>query len=278
MVRLAASSMFFHEYPLDEIFDLVAGAGLDTLEFWVETPHFWIRGQPVAELVACISRHPGMVPLSIHAPVLDLNPCSINPKVAAISVEYTLASITLADRIGAAVVTVHPGRRTAKRPPSGADFRRFDHYLSLLAERAQGTQARIAIENMEEKVNSLICTPETVRDVLDREPWLSFTLDVSHAMAKSLEAVATYIELCSDRLAMVHLSLAQDGTLHLPVDASPDIAAILGWLSDAGFDGIITFEIEDRTFDHDLSSEEKLLLLSRQASFVRDCLGETLVL
>jgi len=272
MVRLAASSMFFHEYPLDELFDMVAGAGLDTLEFWVETPHFWTRGQPVAELEACISRHSRMAPLSVHAPILDLNPCSINPRVALASVEYAQASITLADRIGAGIVTVHPGRRTAKRPPSGPDFRRFDHYLSVLCDRARGAEAMIAIENMEEKVNSLLCTPDAVRDLLDREPWLSFTLDVSHAMATSLETVGAYIELCSDRLAMVHLSLAQDGTLHLPVDASPGIATILGWLSDAGFDGIISFEIEDMTFDHDLSSEEKVLLLSRQASFVRGCL------
>lgn len=272
-MRLAASSMFFHEYPLDEIFDMVAGAGLDTLEFWVETPHFWTRGQPVAELEACISRHSRMAPLSVHAPILDLNPCSINPGVALVSLEYTLAAMTLADRIGAAVVTVHPGRRTAKRSPSGPDFRRLDHFLSVLGDRAHATQARVAIENMEEKVNSLLCTPDAVRDLLDREPWLSFTLDVSHAMARSLETVAAYIELCGDRLAMVHLSLAQDGALHLPVDASPRIAAVLGWLSDAGFDGVISFEIEDRTFDHDLSSEEKVLLLSRQASFVRGCLG-----
>ena len=265
--------MFFHEYPLDEIFDLVAGAGLDTLEFWVETPHFWIRGQPIAELEACISHHHGMVPLSVHAPVLDLNPCSINPRVAEVSIEYTLSAISLADRIRAAVVTVHPGRRTAKRPPSGPDFRRFDHYLSVLADHAKRMEVRIAIENMEEKVNALICTPESARDLLDQEPWLSFTLDVSHAMGASAGTVARYIELCSDRLAMVHLGLAQDGTMHLPVDLSPETAPILGWLSDAGYDGIITFEIEDQTFDHALSSEEKILLLSRQASFVRSSLG-----
>ncbi|MCE5298368.1 MAG: sugar phosphate isomerase/epimerase [Methanoregulaceae archaeon] len=273
MVRLAVSSMFFHEYTLDEIFDFVDEAGLDTIEFWVETPYFWLREQPVPELLDCILKRPAMAPLTVHAPILDLNPCSINPKVAAVSVEYTLASVMLADRIGAEVVTVHPGRRTAKRPPSGPDFRRFDHYLSLLADTARKSQVKVAIENMEKKVNSLLCIPETVREILDREPWLSFTLDISHAMGVSIGEVKSYIDLCGDRIVNVHLGRANGGTMHLPVDKDPGIATILCWLSDAGYKGVITFEIEDRTFDHDLSSEEKILLLARQAAFVHESLG-----
>lgn len=273
MVRLAVSSMFFHEYAIDEIFDFIDEAGLDTVEFWVETPDFWLREQPVPELMKCLSNRPAMAPVTVHAPILDLNPCSINPKVAAASVDYTLASVAMAGRIGATVVTVHPGRRTAKRPPSGPDFRRFDHYLSLLAEAAGKDRVRVAIENMEKKVNSLLCTPGTVREILDREPWLSFTLDVSHAMGVSVEEVGTYIDLCGDRLANVHLGRANGRTMHLPVDNNPDIASILTWLADAGYNGVITFEIEDRTFDHDLSSEEKILLLGKQADFVRESLG-----
>ncbi|MDD1705988.1 MAG: sugar phosphate isomerase/epimerase [Methanoregulaceae archaeon] len=273
MVRLAVSSMFFHEYALDEIFDFVDEAGLDTLEFWVETPHFWLREQPVPELLECLVRWETMSPLTVHAPILDLNPCSVNPKVAAVSIEYTLASVALADRIGADVVTVHPGRRTAKRPPGGPDYRRFDHYLSLLEDAARNSRVRVAIENMEKKVNSLLCMPETVREILDREPWLSFTLDISHAMGVSIEEVAAYIDLCGDRLVNVHLGRANGGTMHLPVDKDPGITTILHWLAEEGYNGVITFEIEDRTFDHDLSSEEKILLLAGQAAFVHETLG-----
>ncbi|HNY88614.1 MAG TPA: sugar phosphate isomerase/epimerase family protein [Methanoregulaceae archaeon] len=273
MVRLAVSSMFFHEYTLDEIFDFVAEAGLDTLEFWVETPDFWLRGQPLPELISCLSSRPALHPLTMHAPILDLNPCSINPRVAEASVEYCLASLMIAERIGAEVLTVHPGRRTAKRPPGAADFRRFDHYLSLLESAARRTSVRVSIENMEKKVNSLLCTPESVREILDREHWLSFTLDVSHALGVSLEEVATYIDLCGERLGNVHLSGANGGTMHLPVEDNPDITTILHLLSDAGYQGVITFEFEDRNFNHDLSSEEKILFLARQAAVVRESLG-----
>jgi sugar phosphate isomerase/epimerase len=131
----------------------------------------------------------------------------------------------------------------------------------------------VAIENMEKKVNSLLCTPDAVREILDREPWLSFTLDISHAMGVSMEEVAAYISLCGDRLVNVHLGRSNGGTMHLPVDNNPGIATILSWLSDAGYKGVITFEIEDLTFDHDLSSEEKILFLAKQAAFVHESLG-----
>jgi len=39
--------MFFHEYTVDEIFSFVSRSGLNALEFWLETPHFWLRDLPV---------------------------------------------------------------------------------------------------------------------------------------------------------------------------------------------------------------------------------------
>ena len=59
-----------------------------------------------------------------------------------------------------------------------------------------------------------------MRDVLDSEPWLKFTLDTSHALAASEETVMQYIDLCADRLANVHISRAENGRLHLPLDRS----------------------------------------------------------
>jgi sugar phosphate isomerase/epimerase len=61
--------------------------------------------------------------------------------------------------------------------------------------------------------------------------------------------------------------------MHLPVENNPDITTILHLLSDAGYQGVITFEFEDRNFNHDLSSEEKIIFLARQAAVVRESLG-----
>jgi len=261
--------MFFHEYPLDEIFDLVCESGLDSMEFWVETPHFWLRDLPEDELASCIERNPALSIPSFHAPVLDLNPCSINPEVAAISVEYTVRAVSLAERVGSKVITVHPGRRTAKRPPSHADYQRFEYYMDRLEEASRGKNVTVSIENMKRKINSLLCTPESVRELLDREEWLGFTLDISHAMGTSTEEVYRYLDLCQDRLSNIHMSRADGGTMHLPVAKNQVMADILNYICDLGYAGSITLEIEDRNFAHDLSSEEKVLILSRELEFMK---------
>ena len=120
--------------------------------------------------------------------------------------------------MGAHILTVHPGRRTAKRPPSSADYARFDHYVSLLREAATRNSIKIGMENMEPIVNSLLCTPERMRSLLDEEPWLFFTFDVAHALSGSDDDAIRYIELCHERLVNVHLSRFDLGKAHYPLD------------------------------------------------------------
>ncbi len=265
--------MFFHEYPLETIFASARRATLDAVEFWLETPHFWLRGMPEEELLAGLRAHPDLGPISVHAPILDLNPCSINPRVAEASVAYALEAIALADRCGAEVVTVHPGRRTAKRPPSPDDYRRFDRLIGSLREAARDARVRIAIENMERTVNNLLTSPETVRQLLDDEDWLWFTLDVSHAMGHSLEEVRAFVEVCGDRLANVHLSRASDGKMHLSLSGHPDGRFVLELLRDHRYRGPFTLEIEDLRFDRVYSVDEKVALLASECAFVRSVLG-----
>jgi sugar phosphate isomerase/epimerase len=272
MVPFAVSSMFFHEYTTPEIFSFVSRAGLDGMEYWLETPHFWLRDLPVEEVLACREQHPELSTLTVHAPILDLNPCSINPDVAEVSIHYAVQSIAIAEKLGAPVLTLHPGRRTAKRPPGAADFARFEHYLSALREAATMNTLKISMENMEPAVNSFLCTPERVRQLLDDEPWLSFTLDVSHALAKSDEEPGMYIELCHDRLANVHLSRKEGKTLHLPLDKNPLMAAVMEDLQNAGYKGPLTLEIDDLNFPHPLSAEEKIAVLARDCIFMHECM------
>jgi sugar phosphate isomerase/epimerase len=130
----------------------------------------------------------------------------------------------------------------------------------------------VAIENMEEKVNSLLCTPEGVRELLDKETWLFFTLDVSHAMGVSLDEVIRYIDLCHDRLVNIHLSRANGGSMHLPIEGSPEIITVLHTLREYGYQGNLTLELEDRNFDHEYSSEEKCQLLTRELAVMKECM------
>jgi sugar phosphate isomerase/epimerase len=271
MPVFAVSSMFFHEYTCPEIFSFVSAAGLNGMEFWVETPHFWLRKCPVNEVLACWQDHPEILNLNVHAPVLDLNPCSINPRVAAVSVEYAVQSLRLAEQLGAGILTVHPGRRTAKRPPSDADSERFGRYVTALREAAKRTEVKVSMENMEPIVNSMLCTPQGMRVLLDDEPWLSFTLDVAHAIAGPTGDLFRYIELCKDRLVNVHISRADGKQLHLPLDNHPAMAQVIGALREHGYAGPLTLEIEDLNFGRPLTSQEKVSLLARDLAFLQDC-------
>ena len=272
MVSFSVASMFFHEYTSPEIFSFVSRAGLNAIEFWLETPHFWLRDLPLNEITACCDRHPELSTLTVHAPILDLNPCSINPEVASLSADYAVRSIGIAEQLGAPVLTVHPGRRTAKRPPSPADFARFDHYMSVLREAAAKSPVRVGMENMEPLVNAMLSTPECMRTLLDEEPWLFFTLDTAHALAKSPDEPIRYIELCNDRLTNVHLSRVEGKTLHLPLDRSPVMAEIMESLRDLHYTGALTLEIEDLNFGRVLSAEEKIAVLARDAAFMHECM------
>jgi sugar phosphate isomerase/epimerase len=272
MVHFAVSSMFFHGYPLEEIFSYIEEAGFDGMEFWMETPHFWIRNCPLPELRRCIETHP-LLSVNVHAPVLDLNPCSINPKVAKASRYYATEALNLAEAIGAEVVTLHPGRRTVKRAPARQEYERFELFLDVLRSATRGKRVQASMENMEPSINALISTPEAMRELLDAEPWLRFTLDVSHALALSLKEVDRYIDLCGNRLAMVHLSYAENGRTHLPLTGNDRGRGIVQRLRDSGYKGHLSLEIEDRNFSHDLSLEERSTMLMRDLAYMQESWG-----
>jgi len=272
MVSFSVASMFFHEYTISEIFSFVSRTGSDAMEFWLETPHFWLRDLPVNEVLSSRNDHPGIATLTVHSPILDLNPCSINPEVAQVSVEYAVRSIAIAGQLGAPVVTVHPGRRTAKRPPSTADYVRFNHYISVLRDAAKQNSIKIGMENMEPIVNSLLCTPERMRRLLDDEPWLFFTFDVAHAMAKSDNEAIRYIELCHDRLVNVHISRFDHGKAHFPLERHASMATVMESLKDHHYNGSLTLEIEDLNLGRALSYDEKIALVAKDCAFMQECM------
>jgi len=269
MARVAVSSMFFHEYPIADILPLVEGSGSDTLEFWIETPYFWLRGLPVQDLVTVLGEYPAFGPIALHAPVLDLNPCSINPQVANLTLAYVKKTMEIAEKVDAGTVTVHPGKRTAKREPSQYDFQRFELLIDLLREYARTSRARICIENMAPAINSLLSRPDEVEELLDRESWLWFTLDTAHALAGSEQDLERYREVAQDRIANIHLSGTRDGILHLPVQDDPVLAQFLSCIADDGYDGIVTLEIEDMNLSHPLGMEEKMTFLSHEIDYIR---------
>jgi len=271
MPRFATSSMFFHEYSCEEIFTFAEEAGCTGIEFWLETPDFWLHDQPVEEIRDLIRSHQTLAPITVHAPSLDLNPCSINPDVARISVAQAVHAIRTAERLWATTITLHPGRRTARRPPSGTDYERFEYYISALGDAARGRQVRVAIENMEPKVNSLLCTPEDLSELLHNEPWLYFTLDTAHAMAGRPGDLMNYIDCCHARIANVHVSAKEGSKMHTPPHGNTEVKNALERLRSYGYSGSLTLELEDMNMETTGGSEGKIMQLAKEVKFLKMC-------
>jgi len=71
---------------------------------------------------------------TLHAPILDLNPASYNDYVHEATIKETLWSLDLADRLGARVVTIHPGKRTVHRAPTDEDREKFSISFNMQDE------------------------------------------------------------------------------------------------------------------------------------------------
>lgn len=269
---LSFSSMFFHDASLEEIIRSSGLTGADSIEFWLETPDFWLKGLNEDYLRALLNRYPCRIPLSIHAPVLDLNPCSINPDVREVSVMWIIRSILFADRISASVCTIHPGRRTAKRPPGSADYLRLDQMLDSVEPVAEKLDIKVAIENMEPGVNSLLSHPREVRKLLESRSWLWLTLDLAHASILGTDTIQAFIDEGYNRIANIHLSSAGKRGMHQPVSYDPGSYAVLNIIKNSGYDGLITLEINDLMLNSVLNYQQKLEFITEEIMYVKNLL------
>ncbi len=270
MATVGASTMFFHEYTVDVIFDALTDAGCDAVEFWLETPSFWLKGLPTDTLQNAIHTHPDIHTVSVHAPVLDLNPCSVNPDVAEVSIRWACRAVTIAEQISACAVTIHPGRRTAKRPVSFADKKRLARYLAEVRGCAASAGIPVALENMEKKVNSLLPAPSDFISLLQAEPWLSFTLDTAHTFNGGKGEATEYIEHLHSRIAVVHVSAFIDGRMHCRAKDNAEVANVLTLLAEYGYSGPLILEIEDLTFQPELPLRKKIEIISDETAWVRN--------
>lgn len=271
---ISFSSMFFHDATLEEIFRAPGPSGADSLEFWLETPDFWLKGLCLDDLKSRVAASPTRSPLSVHAPVLDLNPCSINPDVRAVSIRWIERSIELAEQIGASICTIHPGRRTARRPPSITDYQQLGHMLDCIERIADEVRVKIAIENMEPAVNALLTTPDEVTKVLDERSWLYFTFDYAHAIRSGVPVVSSFLEGGGKRIVNIHLSGGENGRMHGPVSEDEKAIPFLTELRKKKYDGQITLEINDLVLPGELSYQEKISFMKDEITWVKHAFRE----
>ncbi len=264
-MKISCASLFLWEYSIHDIMEILLEAGIESIEFWAETPFFWMNRNDetaVASLVEAISMMPQGC--TLHAPILDLNPSSYNELVHEATIRETLWSLELADTINARMVTVHPGKRTVHRTPTNEDWEKFMNYLKAACEKANTLGIPLALENSMPDVSSMCSSPGEMKEVLNGFPGLFFTFDVVHAYIDSPKTAFSFIEELGDRVINVHIGATHDGKPHYPAHREKKMERVLGRLRASGYKNDLTIEIDDKVYSKPLSREDK----------VRELIGE----
>jgi sugar phosphate isomerase/epimerase len=255
--------MFLYEYDLESIVDVGEMAGYDGIEFWVETPHFWIdrrieKIKPFKEKI-----------LALHAPVLDLNPVSINQSVRELTLKETLFSISLAKKLGVGMVTVHAGKRSAARKPVYEDYDSLDKYLRVSSNYARIKGLKICLENSEAGINYLCKKPDEVEEFVKKFD-LNVTFDINHALKNGFEVAENFLTLI-DRIDNVHVSGYDSRGKHISAIGFEGISRILGELKDLDYDGKITVELDDLGMG-EMDFKSKVKILENELSYLKSIL------
>lgn len=273
-MRISCSSLFLWEYSVYDIMEMLLEAGIESVEFWAETPAFWVNRNDetaVAALVEAISIMPGGC--TLHAPILDLNPSSYNDYVHEATIKETLWSLELAKMLGARMVTIHPGKRTVHRTPTNEDRRKFTKYLKACKNRADFLGIALALENSMPDVSSMCSVPSEMKGVLNAYPGLFFTFDVVHAFMDSPETALSFIDELGDRIINVHVGAPHDGKPHYPSHHEKNMDTILRRLRDLGYKSDLTIEIDDKVYSRPLSREEKVKELIGERNYLEAIWG-----
>ncbi|MCS7143987.1 MAG: sugar phosphate isomerase/epimerase [Archaeoglobaceae archaeon] len=255
-MKILFSSMFLYEYSTDMIAKAVEASEYDGVEFWVETPYFWI--DRALEKLECFSN----MKLAFHAPVLDLNPVSVNNDLCELTLKETLYTISLASKTNAEIVTIHAGKRSAYREPVWADYNSLHKYLRRSSRFSSLKGVELCLENSEQSINNLCKTAEELRKFAEFYD-LSITFDIKHAMRNAEEFYSLL-----NRVRNVHVSNSDEKRRHVQASKNERVAKILRDLSEFGYDSLITVELDDLGIGN-MDFGKKVDILREEGDFIR---------
>jgi sugar phosphate isomerase/epimerase len=250
--------MFLYEYSTDMIARAIKLAEYDGVEFWPETPYFWVDRSP--DKLECFKDYE----LALHVPVLDLNPVSVNQDICDLTLRETLYTISLAPKIGANPVTLHAGKRSAAREPVWADYLSLHRYLRISSRFAQIKGVTLGLENSENRINNLCKTAGEIEGFLEAYG-IMFTLDIKHALMNG--GVEEFLETLAKKICNIHVSYFDDKNRHIQPSKGKEVEKALRMISEMGYDGTITVELDDLGIGN-LDFSKKVEILRKEGRFV----------
>jgi sugar phosphate isomerase/epimerase len=223
------------------------------------------------------------------------NPLAADPEEARVAVEHLRKVIAAAGRLGVERVNSFIGRDPAKSVE--ANWERFLEVWPPLVRLAEEQGVRIGIENCPMLFTgdewpggkNLAISPAIWRRMFEAIPSRHFGLnyDPSHLVWQQMDPIRP-IRAVADRLVHVHAKdvrvdrerLNDVGILATPLEyhtpklpglGEVDWPAFFAALTDAGYDGPVCVEVEDRAYEGSLADRRRALVQS--ARFLRNFMG-----
>lgn len=155
---------------------------------------------------------------TLHATYRDLNIASFLPVVREASVSCILSSLEKAVKLGADVVTIHPGKLAGRKAQSSDALPVMVKSLKTICAKAEDLGLKVGIENMENTSGKKLCqTPRELQGVLEavESQALGVTVDFSHVQLMGL-APGKFTHTFDKRIVNTHISDALGTNDHLP--------------------------------------------------------------
>jgi sugar phosphate isomerase/epimerase len=234
-MHIAISSLLFKSLNLGQVIDRARDMGVSWLEVWTE--HFWRDddGRMFDRLLR------SGLDLSVHGPTGDVNVTSANKGIRAESIRQVLLGVEEAARMGAQVITVHPGYLTGRQDEPDSIWDYQIEALAQITKRGKDVGIRVAMETMEKRNNEVVIDPATANRIIDAVNMenLGVTFDISHA--HTVMNVVDFIRSLR-RITHIHISDAKNGKVHVQMgEGEIDFAEVLLALKEK-YDGALVVE------------------------------------
>jgi len=209
-LQIGVASELLRSHNLLQVIDLVAAAGFQGIEIWVD---HWQRSELTPRRLLRHLQSSGLA-WTMHADMRDLNLTSSNSGIYRESLRQINKSITLAAAIEARVLTLHPGHMSSSKGSPEDYWPRQVEVFARLADHAAAAGVQLAVENMEPRAGEFIISLADIQRLLAAvgRPSLGVTLDLAHLYGQ--ERVEAFIT-GAPQLVNVHLSDASPGCRHL---------------------------------------------------------------
>jgi sugar phosphate isomerase/epimerase len=199
--------------PVVRVLEKIAQNGFQAAEIWYE--HVLRTGESASD-IRDAALELGLI-LSLHGPLYDINPTSLNYGIKGESFRQIASTIEFASEINAEIVVIHPGRLSSSKADIQEYWEMMYEFCFFLDDLATFHDVRVGLEGMEKKRHEVFVEPKAISRIMQIS-WnnLAFTLDSAHVC--SFSHMIDFLNVIPfEWVQHVHLSDYSPARIHNPL-------------------------------------------------------------